>query len=57
MHTFPATTAPDPHDYAAARRKAERERNDAISRQRLLACLGRWAVIGPSSKDPGWAKA
>ncbi|GAB3190243.1 hypothetical protein [Hydrogenophaga aquatica] len=30
MRTFPATTAPDPHDYAAARRRAEWERSEAI---------------------------
>lgn len=30
MRTFPATTAPDPHDYATARRRAEWERSEAI---------------------------
>lgn len=30
MRTFPDTAAPDPHDYATARRRAEQERNEAI---------------------------
>ena len=30
MRTFPHTAAPDPHDYAAARRRAELERSEAI---------------------------
>jgi len=30
MRTFPDTAAPDPHDYATARRRAEQERSDAI---------------------------
>lgn len=30
MRTFPNTTAPDPHDYATARRRAEQERSEAI---------------------------
>lgn len=30
MRTFPDTAAPDPHDYATARRRAEQGRSDAI---------------------------
>ena len=30
MRTFPDTAAPDPHDYATARRRAEQERSEAI---------------------------
>jgi 3',5'-cyclic AMP phosphodiesterase CpdA len=30
MRTLPDTAAPDPHDYATARRRAEQERSEAI---------------------------